>query len=151
MTMRGVFRFVLAVLAGLVVGSLVNVGLIHLGMHLIPPPAGADTATVEGLRVALVLFEPRHFVFPFLAHALGTLAGAMVATLAMPGRAPAAAWTVGIAFLIGGIASVLMYSAPLWFSAIDLILAYLPAAWLGHRLVAGRSAQHPATTSPPPA
>jgi hypothetical protein len=27
------------------------------------------------------LFEPRHFVMPFLAHALGTLAGALAAFL----------------------------------------------------------------------
>jgi hypothetical protein len=27
------------------------------------------------------LFEPRHFIFPFLAHSLGTFAGAFVATL----------------------------------------------------------------------
>jgi hypothetical protein len=38
-------------------------------------------------------------------------------------------------FLLGGIANVAMLPAPLWFSALDLLLAYLPMAWLGHTIV----------------
>lgn len=134
--MRKALHLIAAVLVGLVVGSVVNMGLIELGASLVPMPGGADTTTTEGLRASLPLFEPRHFVFPFLAHALGTLAGAMVATLLAPGRTPGPAWAVGVAFLLGGIASVVMLPAPLWFSTLDLLLAYLPMAWLGHRVVA---------------
>ena len=50
-------------------------GLIMLSGKVIPPPAGSDVATMEGLKASLHLFEPKHFVFPFLAHALGTLVG----------------------------------------------------------------------------
>ena len=81
------------------------------------------------------MFEPRHFVLPFLAHGLGTLVGAWVAVLLTPGRTRGPAYVVGFAFLLGGIASVFMLPAPLWFSALDLVTAYLPTAWLGHRLV----------------
>ena len=70
------FRLILAVIAGLVVGSLVNMALVMLSGHVIPPPAGVDTATTEGLKAAMPLFEPKHFLFPFLAHAVGTLVGA---------------------------------------------------------------------------
>ena len=38
------FRLILAVIAGLVVGSLVNMALVMLSGHVIPPPAGVDTA-----------------------------------------------------------------------------------------------------------
>ena len=136
--MRRVLRLVLAVVAGLVVGSLVNMGLILVSGGIIPPPEGADTTTVEGLKASIHLFEPRHFLFPFLAHALGTLAGAVVATLLTPGRTPGPAYAVGVLFLLAGIANVVMLPAPVWFSAVDLLLAYLPAAWLGHRLVRHR-------------
>ena len=84
------------------------------------------------------LFEPRHFLFPFLAHAVGTLVGALVATLITPGRTRGPAWVVGACFLLGGIAAVALLPSPVWFTAADLVLAYLPMAWLGHRLVAGK-------------
>ena len=134
------FRLVLAVVAGFVVGSAVNMALITVSGKVIPPPAGADVTTAEGLKASLHLFEPRHFVFPFLAHALGTLAGAAVATLLTPLRRPGPAYAVGGLFLLGGIASALMLPAPAWFIALDLVLAYLPSAWIAHRLVARRSA-----------
>jgi hypothetical protein len=127
-------RAVLAVIVGFAVGSLVNMALITLSGKVIPPPAGADVTTMEGLKASMHLFEIKHFVFPFLAHALGTLAGAFVAGLLAPGRSALPAFVVGGLFLLGGIASVVMLPSPAWFSAVDLLLAYLPAAWLGQAL-----------------
>ena len=141
--MRVFLRYVLAVVVGLLVGSLVNGALIAVSGHVIPPPAGADVTTAEGLQASLHLFEPRHFLFPFLAHSLGTLVGALVATWLAPGRRAGPASVVGAAFLLGGIASVLMLPAPLWFEALDLVAAYLPFAWLGHRLASGRVSPRP--------
>jgi len=129
-------RAVLAVVLGFVAGSAVNMGLITLSPLIIPPPPGADVTTMEGLRSSLHLFEPRHFVFPFLAHAVGTFVGAFVAAALAPGRSATPAYVVGGLFLLGGIANVLMLPAPAWFSALDLLLAYLPAAWLGNTLAA---------------
>lgn len=136
--MRRALRFILAVIAGLLAGGLVNMGLILVGGSVVALPAGADAATAEGLKASLHLFEPRHFIFPFLAHSIGTLVGAAVATVLTPGRTSGPAYTVGGLFLLGGIANVVMLPTPLWFGALDLVLAYLPAAWLGHRLVSGR-------------
>jgi hypothetical protein len=127
-------RALLAVVAGFVAGSVVNMALIMVSGKVIPPPAGADVTTMEGLKVSLPLFEARHFIFPFLAHALGTLVGAFVAGLLAPGRSMVPAYVVGCLFLLGGIANVIMLPAPVWFSAVDLLLAYLPAAWLGQAL-----------------
>ena len=136
------FRVLLAVVLGLVVGSVVNMGLIMVSGKVIPPPAGADVTTMEGLKASLHLFEAKHFVFPFLAHALGTLVGAVVATLLAPVRSAIPAYVVGGLFLLAGIANVVMLPAPVWFSAVDLLLAYLPAAWLGkvlaERMLQGR-------------
>jgi len=132
--MKRVFRLILAVIVGVVVGSVANMALIMLGGHVIAPPAGVDTTTAEGLEAAMPLFGPKHFVFPFLAHAVGTLVGAFVATLLTPGRTRGPAWGVGACFLIGGIAAIAMLPSPVWFTVVDLALAYLPMAWLGHRL-----------------
>ena len=134
--MKRVFRLILAVIAGIFVGSLANMALIMVSGHIIAPPAGVDTTTTEGLKAAMPLFEPKHFRFPFLAHAVGPLVGALIATLATPGRTCGPAWVVGACFLIGGIAAVAMLPSPIWFTVVDLVFAYLPMAWLGHRLVA---------------
>jgi hypothetical protein len=132
--MSPVLRNVVAVLAGFVVGSVVNMAIIMLGPSLIPPPAGVDVSDPESLRRSIHLFEPRHFVMPFLAHAAGTLAGSLVAWLMAATRKFALAMTIGVLFLFGGIAASFMIPAPAWFIALDLIVAYLPMAWLGSRL-----------------
>lgn len=127
-------RCVLAVVLGLVVGSVVNMALVMLGGHVVAPPPGADLATVEGLRAALPAMRPVHFLFPFLAHALGTLAGAYVATRVASCYKPGAALAVGALFFAGGIMAARMIPAPAWFIVADLALAYFPFAWLGYVL-----------------
>lgn len=130
-------RIALAVVAGFIAGSIVNMALIVLSGKVIPPPAGADTTTMEGLKASIHLFEPKHFLFPWLAHALGTLVGACVASLIANGESKLPYQVVGGLFLAGGITNVFMIPGPTWFSAADVLLAYLPMAWLGNAL-AGR-------------
>lgn len=132
--MKHALRIALAVLAGLLLGSLVNMGLIMLGGKLVPAPLGVDATTMEGLRASLHLFEPRHFVFPFLAHALGTLAGAGAAAWLSPVGRASGAFIVGGLFLAGGIVNCVLLPAPTWFILIDLVFAYLPMAWAGWAL-----------------
>lgn len=126
-----VLRPFLSVLAGVVLGSIVNMGLIMVSGEVIPPSPGVDVTTMEGLKASIHLFEAKHFVFPFLAHALGTLTGAFVAAWIMRGKTAIPAIIVGCIFLVGGIASTTMIPAPVWFDALDIIAAYLPMAWLG--------------------
>jgi hypothetical protein len=134
--MHPALRNILAVVAGLAIGSIANMGLITVSGHAIPPPAGADVTTTEGLKAAMHLFEPKHFLFPFLAHALGTLVGAAVAALIAASHKFGLAMTIGAIFLAGGLSMVLMLPSPIWFDALDLGAAYLPMAWLGWKLAA---------------
>ena len=135
--MHPVLRNILGVLAGLIIGSAVNMSIISLSAVIIPPPEGADVSTMEGLQAALPLFQPKHFIMPFLAHAIGTIVGAALAALIAGSRKMLMAYLVGVFFLIGGIANVLMLPAPFWFDCLDLLLAYFPMAWFGGRLVGG--------------
>jgi hypothetical protein len=130
-------RSVLALVIGIVVGGVVNMSLVMVGPTVIPPPPGVDVTQPESLAASMHLFEPRHFVFPFLAHALGTLAGAFVAYLMAGRRKQVHAWIVGTVFLAGGVAAARMIPAPTWFVVLDLLGAYLPMAWLGS-VLAGR-------------
>jgi hypothetical protein len=132
--MPKLLRNVLAILAGLAIGGGVNMALITLSPSLIPPPAGVDVTNAESLSEAMHLFQPRHFVMPFLAHAVGTLAGALAAFLIAATYKPQIAYVIGAVFLCGGVAASFMIPAPAWFIALDLLAAYLPMAWLGIRI-----------------
>jgi hypothetical protein len=133
-------RNTFAVAVGILVGSVVNMTIITLGPVLIPPPAGVDTSSADGLRAGIHLFEPRHFLTPFLAHALGTLVAAFVAYTTAASRRPQLAYGIGGFFLLGGIAASVMIPAPAWFIALDLLVAYLPMAWLATKIGAQRTA-----------
>ncbi|HEU0078611.1 MAG TPA: hypothetical protein VFQ76_13215 [Longimicrobiaceae bacterium] len=142
--MPNLLRNVLALLAGIVIGGGVNMALITLSPSLVPPPAGVDVTDPESLGRAMHLFQPRHFIMPFLAHALGTLAGALAAYLIAASYRAQIAYVVGAVFLCGGVAASFMIPAPTWFIALDLLAAYLPMAWLairiGTRMERGRTA-----------
>jgi hypothetical protein len=132
--MNPVLRSILAVVAGVIIGSIVNGALIGISGKVIPPPNDADVTTIEGLKASIHLFQPKHFLFPFLAHALGTLVGAFVAaTIAVQNKFKTAL-IVGGLFLLGGIVNCFMLPAPVWFMGIDVLLAYIPMAYIGWKL-----------------
>jgi hypothetical protein len=131
-----IIRNILAFIVGAVVGGAVNMAIITIGMALIPPPGGASTDAAE-IAKAIGQYQPQHFITPFLAHALGTLVGALVAYAIAASYRSAFAYAIGVLTLIGGIAACFMIPAPAWFMALDLIVAYIPMAWLA--VLIGRS------------
>ncbi|MBT8181987.1 MAG: hypothetical protein KJO53_10400 [Eudoraea sp.] len=131
--MNATLKNILAVVIGLIIGSAVNMGIIMISSSIIEPPSGADVTTMEGLKESIHLFEPKHFLFPFLAHALGTFAGAFLATLISASHKMKMALLIGIFFLIGGITNIIMLPSPAWFAVLDLVSAYIPMAWLGYK------------------
>jgi len=131
-----ILRNILAVFVGIVVGGVVNMAIIMISGTLIPPPQGVDMTTTEGIKAAMPILEFKHFIMPFLAHALGTLVGAFLAALIAVNHQLNMARIVGVFFLIGGIMMVIQIpSTPLWFKIADLTLAYIPMACIGGRLV----------------
>ena len=135
--MNPILRNVLAVIVGIVVGSFVNMGLIVLGPSIIPPPEGVDMTTTEGLQAAMTLLPPKNFIFPFLAHAIGTLVGAYAAARIAGTNKMNMALVVGAIFLLGGIMMVISVGGPLWFNVLDVVVAYIPMAWLGGKMGSG--------------
>lgn len=125
-----IIRNILAVLLGLVIGSMVNMGIIMISGSIIPPPEGVDMTTTEGLQAGMHLLEPKHYIFPFLAHALGTFVGALVAYMMAAQYKKSLAIGIGVFFLLGGVASVLMLPSPIWYTVVDLLGAYIPFAYL---------------------
>ena len=133
--MNAILRNILAVITGIIIGSIVNIGIINISGTIIPPPEGADITTMEGLKATMHLFKPIHFLFPFLAHALGTLVGAILAAMIAVNHKMRFALVIGLFFLIGGITSILLLPSPTWFAIVDIAGAYIPMAWMGAKLV----------------
>jgi hypothetical protein len=132
--MKTIGKNILVVVAGVIIGGLVNMVLVNIGPSVVPLPAGADVSTMENLRESMKLFAPVNFIFPFLAHALGTLAGAFFAARFATRHSLLFALAIGLFFLIGGIAAVSMLGGPLWFQVTDLLVAYIPMSVLGAAL-----------------
>lgn len=132
--MNNTVKNILAVLAGVIAGGVLNMGIIMISASIIPPPEGVDVTTTEGLQAGIHLFEPKHFIMPFLAHALGTLLGAFIAAKISTKYHMRFAIGVGAWNLFGGIMAATMIPAPLWFILVDLIGAYLPMAFIAGKL-----------------
>jgi hypothetical protein len=132
--MNPILNKILAVIAGFLVGGVVNSSIVKLGPMVIPNPPGTDFTTVEGLQAAAHLLKTENFIFPFLAHFMGTAVGAWVATLIASTKKYLVALIVGGIFLLGGITACFMIPAPIWFIFADLCFAYLPiAAYIGKK------------------
>lgn len=138
--MSPLLRNILAVVAGIVIGGIANMALVTLSPSIVAPPAGVDVTNMESLRENIHLFTPAHFVMPFLAHAVGTFVGALVAYLIAATHRARFAYAVGAFFLLGGIAASVMFPAPTWFIALDLVVAYIPMAWLATKVGERRAA-----------
>lgn len=132
--MNPTIKNILAVLAGAIIGGVVNGGLISISSSVIPPPDGAILTTMEGLKASMSLMEPKHFLMPFLAHALGTLVGAAIASYVAANNKLMVALVVGFLFFLGGFANVIMLPSPLWFTITDLVVAYIPMSWIGYKI-----------------
>ena len=121
---------ILAIPLGFIIGSIVNMGLVTFGPMIIPPPEGVDVTNMESLAATMHLFEPKHFVTPFLAHALGTLVGALVAYLIASTHKEKFAYAIGGLFFLGGAYASYLLPAPTWFMLLDMLVAYIPMAFL---------------------
>ena len=139
--MNPIVKNILAAIVGFVVGSLVNIGLVNIGTSVVPLPEGADVSTMDNLRDSMKLFTPVNFIFPFLAHALGTLTGAFVAAKLAASHRMKFAIGIGVAFMVGGVTAVSMLGGPMWFNVSDLLLAYIPMGFLGGILAVGKRPQ----------
>lgn len=128
--MNTTVKNILGVIAGVVAGGSVNMGIILISGSVIPPPEGADVTTMEGLQASMHVFEPKHFLMPFLAHAIGTLVGAYIAALIASTKKMYFALGVGAWYLLGGTINVFMLPSPVWFTCVDLLGAYIPMAYL---------------------
>ncbi len=132
--MNSKIKNILAVIISVLIGGSLNMVIILISGSIIPPPDGADVTTMEGLKACIHLFQPKHFIMPFIAHALGTFIGALLVAVMVSNHKIKFAMGIGVWFLIGGFINILMLPSPIWFTILDLVGAYIPMAYLGGKL-----------------
>jgi len=136
--MNPILRNVLAVIAGLIVGMVVNGGLLNLTIGMVPLPEGVDPNDLESINANIHLYNPISLMPPFFAHAFGTLVGAFIAVKIAVSHHKTLSLGIGAIFLMFGTSMVFMIpNTPTWFMLLDLIGAYIPMGWLGWKLAGG--------------
>ena len=125
--MKTILRNIFALVTGWTIGAIVNMSFIVAGSHVFPMSESFEPMNAMN-------WDLKFFIFPFLAHALGTLAGAFIAAKIAATYKKTFALIVGAFFLIGGTMMVFMLPAPIWFVVLDLAVAYIPMGWLGWRI-----------------
>jgi len=129
-------RNIAAILTGAFAGSWSNMQILEIGAKILPAPDGVDINNIESIKSNMHLYQPIDFLFPFLAHALGTFIAVVVfMLLAKTQYAFRYALAFASLFFIGGLSMVMLLPAPIWFNATDLILAYYPMALLAFWLM----------------
>lgn len=131
--MNPLLRNTFAVIAGWLGGSIINMGLIKIGSAMVPIE-GIDPNDTEAFAEIMPTLGSEYFIFPFLAHALGTLVGAAIAASIAKNHKMKFALIIGALFLLGGIIINYMLPGPTWFGVMDIVLAYIPMAWIGGKL-----------------
>jgi hypothetical protein len=131
--MRSKIINILSVLVGVLIGAIVNMAILMMSSAVIAPPKGVAMTSDAGINAAMPLLEPKHFLMPFLAHAIGTFVAVYLATRFSKTKAIRIPIIIASIYLIGGIMEVMNLNAPLWFNVVDLALAYFPMAFIAFK------------------
>lgn len=107
-------RNVGAVLAGLIVGSILNMALIFANMAVFPPPDGADLNDPTQLAAFLASAPPTVYILPILAHLTQALVGGALAARLGAAQPVTLASIVGGLTALGTLINLVLLSPPLW-------------------------------------
>ena len=114
-------------IAGITLGGIINMSLIITGGLVFPFYENFNPMNA-------INWDFKYFIFPFLAHALGTLSGSFIASKLSNNKSNIIPLIIGIYFLAGGIYMMTILPAPTWFIILDLSLCYIPMAFLGWKI-----------------
>ena len=132
--MRGLLGNVFAVVAGLVVGSLWNMGIVQLNLRVLHPmPSGLDMNDAEQFDAFMATLPTSAFVVVLVAHLGQAFFGGWVAARLSRSHPVRMALVIGVLSLVGGVAAMFMIEGPAWLM-IELPL-YLVLAWVAGRMV----------------
>lgn len=131
------FRNILAVVAGMA-AAFITIGIVQqAGQFVFPPPQDLDVNNKEQIEEYLKNAPVLAMLFVLLSYLLGSFAGGAAAAAISKGRKITVSLVTGFLVMAAGVAHIFIISHPAWF-VIASLAVYIPAAWAGGKLVAGR-------------
>lgn len=141
--MSSIGRSILAIVAGLVVGSVLIFAIQALNVYwLFRPPPGLDFSNEEAMKAYMENLPTEAFLVVLLSYAVGTFAAGWLAARLARRAASLHGLIIGILFLVAGILNLRSIHHPQWFAWVVLPL-YLVMALLG-----AATARRPAAPNP---
>lgn len=132
-------RNIIAVIAGLAVGMVVNMALILLNSYVLyPMPEGMDMQDTEQMNAYIRTLPTAAFFVVLAAHLGQAFVGGWTAARLGASKPMVLAMIVGVLSLAGGVYNLINLDGPKWL-AIELPL-YLVLAWLAGRIEVKRRA-----------
>lgn len=125
----------LAIIIGILTAFVIMTIVEGVGSNIYPIPEGSDPNSMEGLRKIMESRPVGAFLIVILGHLLGALCGGAVAKLIDRSNFRNAL-IVGGLLMVFGLLNLVSLPHPLWFW-LDLFI-YMPAAYLGAKLVSGK-------------
>ena len=137
-------RLISTTLIGVLLGMIGMMAMHYLSMVFYPLPEGVTMENADELNGYMKTAPLGALILVIISHAIGSLVGALVATL----LSQISKWKnsstfkyqyiiIGIIFTYAGWYNLETLTHPNWFT-IDLLF-YLPAAYLGHKLAAKKN------------
>ncbi|RLJ33113.1 hypothetical protein CLU97_2588 [Chryseobacterium sp. 7] len=125
-------RRILAVLAGLIVGSICIAGVENIGHYLYPPPAEVGAGDMNALKIYVSEAPFMALFFIILAYALAAVASGFTASKISNNGKNTAALICGIVFLLITIYMMVSLPTPIWFWILGILVWGL--VFVGHQL-----------------
>lgn len=139
------FRNIIGVVLGIVLGSIANMALVTLNLVFFPMPAGMDMNDPAAFKAHVATLPAAAFLLPFLAHFSQVFVGALVASKIGQAAPRVLVGIVGALTVLGSVITNVRIDAPAW-TWIELPL-YLPVIWGTIRLAERMRGASPAVTS----
>ena len=119
-----ILKNIVIIIVGIIIGMIINIGIIVLGGMIFPVSDSFNPMNALN-------WDFKYFIFPFLAHSIGTFTGVLIASKLSKRDSIMIPAIVGLYFLLGGIYMVTILPAPTWFVLLDITLCYIPMSLLG--------------------
>ncbi|MAU75752.1 MAG: hypothetical protein CL831_02635 [Crocinitomicaceae bacterium] len=128
------FRDLISTLLGLIFGGLAGFGIERYGHHLFTEYKDVPNITEPQAFATFIETLPTGaFLLLLLAHSIGTMTSAYLASLFSGHAKPMPAIAVGILMIAGSIRNSILIPHPGWYQLSDVLIC-IPAAFLGHQI-----------------
>ncbi len=122
---------------GVLVGLVVAFGIVwsieSINYRLFPLPADLDVTDIDAMKAHMKTLPAMAFVTVLIAHFLGAMGAAWVASLIANSHQRQISLGIGLFLLIMGLITIFQIPHPVWFMLLDPLM-YIPGVLIGYNI-----------------